>query len=117
MTEIIHTTGKVHTVRVDGSKMVDWNSFHDEFSRVFGFPDFYGRNMNAWIDCMTNLDDEFSNFRVEVGELVMLEISDREVFQKKHADLSSALHECAAFVNGRRVAVGELPILLISVAL
>jgi RNAse (barnase) inhibitor barstar len=25
---------------------------------TFGFPDFYGRNMDAWIDCMTDIDVE-----------------------------------------------------------
>ncbi|MDZ4753789.1 MAG: barstar family protein [Phycisphaerae bacterium] len=26
------------------------------FAETFGFPGFYGRNMNAWNDCMTFLD-------------------------------------------------------------
>ena len=37
-------------VSVDCARIHDWNSFHDEFATVFGFPDFYGRNMNAWIE-------------------------------------------------------------------
>ena len=37
-------------------KIVDWASFHDVFQHILGFPDFYGRNMNAWIDCMTSVD-------------------------------------------------------------
>ena len=40
-------------VQIDGSAISDWNSFHDIFAAAFGFPAFYGRNMNAWIDCMT----------------------------------------------------------------
>ena len=117
MSEFIKTKGRIRSVRVDGSKMADWGSFHDEFARAFGFPDFYGRNMDAWIDCMTSLDQSFSTISVEAGELVMLEIENHNEFQEKHADLSAALYECAAFVNGRRVAVGELPILLVSAAL
>ncbi len=35
-------------VRIDTNRIVDWNSFHDVFAEAFGFPDFYGRNMNAW---------------------------------------------------------------------
>jgi len=33
--------------------ITDWASFHDVFMHTLGFPDFYGRNMDAWIDCMT----------------------------------------------------------------
>ena len=44
-------------VSIDCAIIHDCNSFHDEFARVFGFPSFYGRNMNAWIDCMTSLDE------------------------------------------------------------
>ena len=44
-------------VRMDCDRITDWESFHSLFAEVFGFPDFYGRNMNAWIDCMSYLDD------------------------------------------------------------
>ncbi len=44
-------------VRLDCDRITDWESFHSLFAEVFGFPDFYGRNMNAWIDCMSYLDD------------------------------------------------------------
>lgn len=43
-------------VDIPAHEITDWDSFHDVFKRVFGFPDFYGRNMDAWIDCMTDLD-------------------------------------------------------------
>jgi len=40
-------------VRVDATHIRDWDNFHDVFADAFGFPDFYGRNMDAWVDCMT----------------------------------------------------------------
>ena len=43
-------------LEVDCRQITDWDSFHDVFARACGFPDFYGRNLNAWIDCMTYLD-------------------------------------------------------------
>ena len=43
-------------VRIPTSEIVDWESFHSVFQRVLGFPEFYGRNMNAWIDCLTSAD-------------------------------------------------------------
>jgi len=44
-------------ILIEGKRISDWNSFHDTFADTLGFPSFYGRNMDAWIDCMTCLDD------------------------------------------------------------
>jgi hypothetical protein len=44
-------------VRIDATSIRDWNSFHAVFKQAMGFPDFYGANMDAWIDCMSYLDD------------------------------------------------------------
>jgi len=107
-------TGKIHTIRVDGARLGGWDDFHSEFARAFGFPDFYGRNMDAWVDCMTRLDEPFSVFQIDQGDLVMLEVEHSDEFQREHPALSAALYECAAFVNGRRVEIGEPPILLLS---
>jgi RNAse (barnase) inhibitor barstar len=34
-------------VKLDMRQIHDWTSFHDLFSKALGFPDFYGRNINA----------------------------------------------------------------------
>jgi RNAse (barnase) inhibitor barstar len=41
-------------VRIDGKRIIDWKSLHRVFAGAFGFPNYYGNNMNAWIDCMTS---------------------------------------------------------------
>ena len=41
------------TARLNGELFTDWESFHTVSAEVFGFPEFYGRNMNAWIDCLS----------------------------------------------------------------
>ena len=38
------------TVDVPMADIKDWDTFHHTFARTLGFPDFYGRNMNAWVD-------------------------------------------------------------------
>jgi RNAse (barnase) inhibitor barstar len=53
---------KAHEMRttiiaIPADQITDWESFHSVFQAAFGFPDFYGRNMNAWIDCMSYLDE------------------------------------------------------------
>jgi hypothetical protein len=36
--------------------IVRWESFHDEFNRVFGFPDFYGRIWTPGLTaCLTSM--------------------------------------------------------------
>ncbi len=42
-----------------------------------GFPDFYGANMDAWIDCMFHLDDGESGktrFDLKPGEALEIEM-------------------------------------------
>jgi len=104
-------------VQIDGSKITDWNSFHDYFSKTFGFPDFYGRNMNAWNDCMTSLDvaeDGLSAIHVLTGDVMVLCISGAKDLKKRCPEIYDALVECSAFVNYRRIEVGEQAVLAVS---
>jgi hypothetical protein len=102
----------VRTVIIPVEKISDWPSFHDVFQRVLGFPDFYGRNMNAWIDCMTSVDtpaDRMSTVTVQPGEILVLRIDDPFDFRRRCSEQYDALMECTAFVNFRRVEIGEPP--------
>jgi len=95
-------------------EITDWPSFHSVFQRTFGFPTFYGRNMNAWVDCMTYFDDSdagMTSITVAKGDLLVLRIDDAFDFRHRCPDQYDALVECAAFVNYRRIEVGELPVL------
>jgi hypothetical protein len=44
-------------IAIDCLRITDWTSFHTVFAETLGFPDFYGRNMNAWVDCLTYVDE------------------------------------------------------------
>jgi len=46
------------TVRLPTEQITDWRSSHEVCREVFGFPDFYGMNMDAWIDCMSYLPED-----------------------------------------------------------
>jgi Barstar (barnase inhibitor) len=104
----------MRTVTVPVEKIVDWPSFHETFQRELGFPDFYGRNMDAWIDCMTSVDtpsDGMTTLTVQPGELLVLRMDNPFEFRRRCPEQYDALVECTAFVNFRRVGVGELPVL------
>lgn len=103
-------------IPIDTSRVHDRSSFHDVFSEALGFPSWYGRNMDAWIDCVSSLDDpSFGNAVVcEPGQIVTLLLSDARGFRDRFPAGFMALVECAAFVNWRRMEGGEPTIIALA---
>ena len=104
-------------VRIDGSRIRDWESFHDAFVESFGFFSGYGRNMDAWIDCMTDLDDPgsgMSKVHAPPKGIVLLKVLNSRDFAKRCPEQFAALNECSAFVNWRRREQGNAPVLALS---
>jgi hypothetical protein len=104
-------------VTFDGNRLTDWDAFHNAFAETFGFPSFYGRNMNAWIDCMSSLDapeDGMSTIHAPDGGIVLLEILHVEEFAHAQRELYDALVGASAFVNYRKVQAGEAPVLALA---
>jgi len=96
---------------------VDGPSFHSTFAKAFGFPDFYGRNMDAWIDCMTYLDDPdaaMSTVQVPSGEVLSLVVENADHLKEHCPKEFADLLECSAFVNWRRVELGSSPIIALA---
>jgi RNAse (barnase) inhibitor barstar len=84
---------------------------------MFGFPDFYGKNMDAWIDCLTSLDapeDGMSNVHCAPGAVVTLELENVKDFEYRCPEQYKALIECSAFVNWRRNEAGDPSVLALS---
>lgn len=110
MQSVVHT--RIVIIRTD--KVVDWESFHDVFEEALGFPGYYGRNMNAWIDCLTYADDAESEMiasPVASGDLLTLSLADATEFKRRCPEQFDALIECTAFVNYRRREMGDGPVL------
>jgi hypothetical protein len=83
-------------ISIAADQITDWPSFHDVFKHALGFPDFYGRNMDAWIDCMTSVDsaaDRLTTVTVPHGELLVLKIEDLLGFKRRCLEQYSALIE------------------------
>jgi RNAse (barnase) inhibitor barstar len=98
-------------VRLDSAQITDFDSFHEVCRRAFGFPDFYGRNMNAWIDCMSSLreDDGMTWLVLDPHDLLHVEVPDAEALRKRVPDVFAAFTDCTAFVNRRFTELGALP--------
>jgi hypothetical protein len=71
-----------------------------------GFPRFYGRNMNAGIDCLTHEDDGMSVLDVRPGDVLTLQLQDCKPFHARRPEIYEALIDYAAFVNWRRIELG-----------
>jgi hypothetical protein len=99
------------SVVLETEAIEDFETFHTVCARAFGFPGFYGRNMNAWIDCLSYLleSDGMSSFVLGSDEQLFIVVPDFESFAKRASEVSAAMLECAAFVNRRYVSSGDKP--------
>jgi hypothetical protein len=106
-----------HVIRIDASKIRDWESFHAVFASELGFPPYYGRNMDAWVDCLTYADDAGAGMvRMPVprGEVLTLLVEDAGRFRHRCPEQYAALIECSAAVNQRRIEQGEPAVLILA---
>src|SRR5687768_4325612 len=104
-------------LRIDANEITDGDSFHTVFALAFGFPEYYGRNMDAWIDCLTYLDDPDSGMtmvHVAPGQCLSLVVDHAAGLKSRCPELFCALIECAAFVNWRRIEAGGEPVLALA---
>ena len=96
------------------SQITGWDSFHDTFAKELGFPEFYGRNINAWIDCLTYENDGMTAYPVPPGDILTLQLLDCREFRARCPEIYEALIDCTAFVNWSRIELGDRPILALS---
>lgn len=101
------------STQINGAKIVDWNSFHDECQQAFGFPDFYGRNMDAWVDCLSYLRDAdgMTRFHLQAKETLKIEILEAEKMRAQVPDILEEITFCIGGINERYEDYGEEPAL------
>ena len=100
-----------YSARIDGAKIVDWDTFHDEFQRQLGFFDGYGRNMDAWNDCMRDMytNGEYKSltkFEQNDGDTFTLVVTNSAQWRENAPDVYSAFEDCSSFYNSERVHFG-----------
>ncbi|GBU09468.1 hypothetical protein AwWohl_06060 [Gammaproteobacteria bacterium] len=69
--------GKI--VKLDFSEIKTSDDFYDAISKALGFPSFFGRNINALIDCLTYLREpeaEMSKVHIKESEYLLLELTN-----------------------------------------
>ena len=63
---------------------------------------------------MTSLDEPFSKVCVEEGGAVTLHLKYAKGLKNRCPEIYDALIECAAFVNFRRIEIGQTPVLFLA---
>ena len=104
------------TVQFDGAAITGWEAFHAQSQQVFGFPDFYGRTMDAWIDCLSYLrdDDGMSRIRLARDEVLQIDILHAAAWRAAHPDMLDEVLYCIAGINERYADYGEAPALQVN---
>jgi hypothetical protein len=100
---------------IDTKAIHDWDTLHAVCKEAFGFPDFYGRNGNAFIDCLACLDqaDGMSRFALRPGETLTVELTDAYVFAGRAPEQAVALLAWIGAANELHVEAGKPPMLVI----
>jgi hypothetical protein len=99
---------KGRVVAIDAARITGWDSLHAVFAEAFSFPDWYGRNMDAWIDLMTYFDEDSATtgFSVAPGEIVTIAFDGGRKLHDRLPEIYDAVIESTSFVNWRRIEAG-----------
>jgi hypothetical protein len=102
-------------VVIDTRAIHDWTNLHAVCKEAFGFPDFYGNNGDAFIDCLTHLDesDGMSRFTLKSSETLTIELTGADAFAGRAPEQAVALLAWIGVVNERHVDDGKPPMLLL----
>jgi Barstar (barnase inhibitor) len=98
------------------SEIRNEKTFHAVCQRVFGFPDFYAHTMDAWVDCLSCLDDpaaDMSSFTLAPGELLVVVVPGSAGLKDEVFD---ALVDGSIAVNARFVERGKPPVVALVLA-
>lgn len=99
-------TYRLRHLKFDFSNIHDAQDFHEYSMKLFGFPEFYGKNMYAWIDCLRSIrdpEDGLSSFIIEKDEILVLNYYGYIDFMKRNKDLAISISYSIGFCNNAHV--------------
>jgi RNAse (barnase) inhibitor barstar len=101
------------SAELNGASILGWDTFHSECQQAFGFPDTYGKTMDAWVDCLSYLRDEdgMTKFRLKPNEVLEIVVKDAAAMRERVPDLLEEMTFCVAGINERYEDYGEKPAL------
>jgi RNAse (barnase) inhibitor barstar len=101
------------SAELNGASILGWDTFHSECKQAFGFPEFYGHTMDAWVDCLSYLRDEdgMTKFMLAPNEVLEIVVKDAAAMRERVPDLLEEMTFCIAGINERYADYGEKPAL------
>ena len=101
------------SAELNGASILGWDTFHSECKQAFGFPEFYGHTMDAWVDCLSYLRDEdgMTRFMLKPNEVLEIVVKDAAAMRERVPDLLEEMTFCIAGINERYEDYGEKPAL------
>lgn len=101
------------SAELNGASILGWDTFHSECKQAFGFPEYYGHTMDAWVDCLSYLRDEdgMTKFRLAPNEVLEIVVKDAAAMRERVPDLLEEMTFCIAGINERYEDYGEKPAL------
>ena len=98
---------------LNGDAIVDWDSFHAESRRAFGFPGDYTNTMDAWVDCLSYLRDEdgMSAIRLAEKEVLTIVVKGSAAMLAAVPEILEEMSFCVGGINERYEDYGEAPAL------
>ena len=98
------------------SEIRNEKTFHTVCQRVFGFPDLYDHTMDAWVDCLSCLDDpaaDMSGFTLAPGELLVIVVPGSAGLKD---EVFTGLIDGSIAVNTRFAERGKPPVVALVLA-
>ena len=98
---------------IDGEAFLSRERMHDELALKLGLPGWYGRNLDALLDCLSSIDDPSSNlcdrWEVQPGRSLVLRLQEAsaalstELFRDFAQVISDANHRLSEGSTGTRI--------------
>jgi hypothetical protein len=106
-----------YEIWIDGNNIKDADSFHNEFAKKMGFFDGYGRNMNAWIDCMRDIYtngeyESITRFNLYKGDSFTCNIDNANTWISYSKETFEAFIEAFKFIQKEASKHGDIEYLL-----
>ena len=96
-------------VVLDLSGVRNFDDFYKRISDLFGFPDFFGKNVHALIDCLFNLrypDSRMTGFNISDSEYLIVEVFG---FSGLPQEIMETLAYAIEFANFKLICKNQLP--------
>lgn len=107
-------------ISIDARQLATKAGLHGALANAFGFPGSYGKNMDALVDCLGDLDDpsmEMTRVHVLPGQTAVIRLTHLDDCEDQLEQIRpqlALLNDAAAFVNQRRLDEKKPPLLALA---